>query len=694
MEPTLWDRRRSRLSRGLLPLIFPCLILTAVPAWATVVVPVPDEALAESAVAIVTGQVTVIESHWDPQAGQIVTHVTISLDDVLKGDLAMAEVTLKQIGGTIGDLHSWVLGSPEFVLGEKVFVFLDQNRDGTLRVAHLYQGKFSILADALTGEEYAYRETPLDVHVLPRLGATGPVLPHRSDLHVLRDFKERIRSVVERNAPSPAERAFSPIVTAPRVISDVTQTQEAFTFLGPARWFEPDSDLPVSMLMNSSGEPLAPTSGFDQIRAGYQAWSTVPGASFSYQDGGFTSAGGFQHDFVNAISFRDPLGQMSNPVGCAGTLAIGGFPFSSSETRTVNGQSFFRILEGDVVFNDGWAGCGFYENFANFAEVATHELGHVLGLGHSSNPDATMAPIAHFDGRGASLRSDDIAGLTFIYPGVVPGDPVVLSANPSRGVIGTTLNVTLTGEAFQAGASADFGAGITVNSTAFNSTTRLVANITIQAGASVGARTITVTNPGGHSGSLANGFTVERFAVVTPDGSTTWFVGGTQTIQWLTANVGGNVRIDLSRDGGTSWRTITGRTRNDGSQPWRVTGPPTPQARIRVTSTTNPAISDTSNPFTISCGSITVLSPNGGEVWLIGSTQTIQWTANGVYGQVRIEISRDGGLTWANVGRSLASDGARAWRVRGPATTQARVRVSSTCDAGTADMSDGNFTVQ
>jgi len=166
------------------------------------------------------------------------------------------------------------------------------------------------------------------------------------------------------------------------------------------------------MKINPSGELLAPTNGFDQTRQALQAWSSVPGSRFRDQDGGFTDAAGFRNDGVNAVSFRDPDDDMDPPVNCSGTLAVGGFSRSDySQTRTVNGTTFHRILEGDLVVNDGWAGCDYYENFANLAEVATHELGHVLGLGHSSDPNATMHDMAHFDGRGAALRQDDINGL-------------------------------------------------------------------------------------------------------------------------------------------------------------------------------------------------------------------------------------------------------------------------------------------
>ena len=74
-------------------------------------------------------------------------------------------------------------------------------------------------------------------------------------------------------------------------------------------------------------------------------------------------------------------------------------------------------------------------------------------------------------------------------------------------------------------------------------------------------------------------------------------------------------------------------------------------------------------------GRLQVTSPAGGESWPIGSQRTITWTAGS--GNVRIELSRDGGLNFDDVLFSnIVNDGQETWTVSGAATTQARVRVT------------------
>ena len=83
--------------------------------------------------------------------------------------------------------------------------------------------------------------------------------------------------------------------------------------------------------------------------------------------------------------------------------------------------------------------------------------------------------------------------------------------------------------------------------------------------------------------------------VVSPNGGESWMVGESHAIQWSSANLSGNVFIELSRNGGSAWETLFAGTANDGSQSWTVVGVPSDTCRVRVTSVNNETVLDTSN---------------------------------------------------------------------------------------------------
>ena len=96
----------------------------------------------------------------------------------------------------------------------------------------------------------------------------------------------------------------------------------------------------------------------------------------------------------------------------------------------------------------------------------------------------------------------------------------------------------------------------------------------------------------------------------------------------------------------------------------------------------------------VACPLLHVISPDGGEMWPIKSLQTIRWDPTGVSGQVKLELSRDGGNTWKVLRRRVTNNGFRTLRLKGPATSQAKIRVSSTVNPGVSDTSDLPFNVQ
>ena len=184
--------------------------------------------------------------------------------------------------------------------------------------------------------------------------------------------------------------------------------------------------------------------------------------------------------------------------------------------------------------------------------------------------------------------------------------------------------------------------------------------------------------------------------VIAPNGGENWIEGTAQNITWSSANVTGNVNIQLNRAyPGVTWENIAMNTANDGTQSWTVTIPATSTARMRVVSVSFPTVGDTSNAnFTIAGRTITVTAPNGGETWIVGSPQTITWTSQNITGNVNVELNRNyPGGTWESIIMGTSNDGNHPWSVSAPVSTLARVRVTSVDFATVNDVSNNNFTI-
>lgn len=185
--------------------------------------------------------------------------------------------------------------------------------------------------------------------------------------------------------------------------------------------------------------------------------------------------------------------------------------------------------------------------------------------------------------------------------------------------------------------------------------------------------------------------------VTSPNGGQQWFTGSAQAITWNAKGFDGPVKIELTRNGGQRWETLFERTENDGVQEWVVSGDNSTNARIKITALNEESLSDQSDgPFSITAPMISLGAPNGGQTWLVGTTQTVTWRAVGVTGPVDIELSLDGGVTWAPLTKdtvNTANDGAEAWLVSGAVSTNARIRVSWHDRPEVNDSSDKSFTI-
>lgn len=162
-----------------------------------------------------------------------------------------------------------------------------------------------------------------------------------------------------------------------------------------------------------------PTQYRDALRNSFAAWTNVPGLGLSVTEVGSTSQAAVDGDDKNVItwttsgwrnlSFRPP----------AGALAVTVLSFNSSDGS---------LSDADIYFNDeyfDWGNLNGGEFLIDVENIGTHEVGHLMGLDHSSEDpfeedaellDATMYYAAAYgEIERRDLAASDELGIRALY---------------------------------------------------------------------------------------------------------------------------------------------------------------------------------------------------------------------------------------------------------------------------------------
>jgi hypothetical protein len=381
------------------------------------------EDLARSSPAIVIGTVESVTG-IDGDA-RVFTLVRVAVEQVLRGELTDSVIVLKESGGGTADRQEIIFGAPSFQPGEHALLFLTTRADGSLRTNQLAMGKFLIETDAAGVPRAAQHFGAGTTLVIPPGGAppSGPV-----------PLDELLRSVRAALGTGQGVPPRPPLRQTP---PPAQETTSPFTLLNNGRFFEADVGMPLNFLIDGRGDEILGLAVSRQvIDEALAAWTNVETASVILADGGLTDDLTNPCDGPHKIRFNDPENEIPPPVNCTGTLGVGGLCVDTVESKVFNNTTFKHATRAGLTLADGWAGCSLW-TACNIGEIATHEIGHAIGLGHSSERqfetdptlrDATMFFLAHFDGRCAGVRSDDIEGLSFLYPAATP--PTIITPDP------------------------------------------------------------------------------------------------------------------------------------------------------------------------------------------------------------------------------------------------------------------------
>jgi hypothetical protein len=199
---------------------------------------------------------------------------------------------------------------------------------------------------------------------------------------------------------------------------------------GFVRWWHPSTH-PVQILIDETGSPQAPGAlTHEAIRASMNTWNQVRSSYFRFADGGLTNQTSVSGtDRKNVVLF-DRDGKIFEQLGFPANTNV----LAVSQTFTVTDNLGYRAVDSDLVYNSkAWR----FEvnpssNSFDIQSIATHELGHHLGLDHAgggrdlSNANTGCGPVVFsatmFFATPAgntglrTLELDDVAGVTALYP--------------------------------------------------------------------------------------------------------------------------------------------------------------------------------------------------------------------------------------------------------------------------------------
>lgn len=180
--------------------------------------------------------------------------------------------------------------------------------------------------------------------------------------------------------------------------------------------------------------------------------------------------------------------------------------------------------------------------------------------------------------------------------------------------------------------------------------------------------------------------------IAAPAAGTAAFVGSALTATWTTTPAGLPCDVEISADGGATWKTLATALAATTLSIGIDTAAPA-SARLRVKATGDATAADTV-AFDVPTPVIEMQYPlNSVTTVTAGSTVNAAWSALNLAGAVDLLVSTDNGTSWATLIAGTANDGAETVTMPGTPTAFARLRVRSATQPAFAATSAASFVI-
>jgi Matrixin len=222
-------------------------------------------------------------------------------------------------------------------------------------------------------------------------------------------------------------RFFAALCTAAALLLTIP----AFSYLNEFTSQSPDhwdfAAFPVTFSINPSvGSNVngGSAAAISVIKASFDTWNKAPNAAVNVTFAGTSTIATNAADGTNLVCFVCPGDYTKDSTTLAVTFTT--IATAAGEDTKHGTLSTFagQIFDADILFNPSvqWTTSGTpTDPQEDLQTVATHEIGHFLGLDHSAVVRAVMYPFA--PSLLTTLSYDDVAGLSTIYPKAVPDFP-------------------------------------------------------------------------------------------------------------------------------------------------------------------------------------------------------------------------------------------------------------------------------